>query len=51
MLAIGETHINLSAPINELKRKAKLIRREEGIPLNQALARIAKEEGYASWDS
>ena len=41
--------MNLSAPINELKRKAKLIRRAEGIPLNQALARIAKEEGYASW--
>ena len=41
--------MNLSAPINELKRKAKLIRREEGVPLNQALARIAKEEGYASW--
>lgn len=42
--------MNLSAPINELKRKAKLIRREEGIPLNQALPRIAKEEGYASWE-
>ena len=41
--------MNLSAPINELKRKAKLLRRSEGIPLNQALARIAKEEGYASW--
>lgn len=41
--------MNLSAPINELKRKAKLIRRAEGIPLNQALTRIAKEEGYASW--
>ena len=41
--------MNLSAPINELKRKAKLIRRAEGIPLNQALARLAKEEGYASW--
>lgn len=41
--------MNLSAPINELKRKAKLIRRTEGIPLNQALARIANEEGYASW--
>lgn len=41
--------MNLSAPINELKRKAKLIRRAEGIPLNQALAHIAKEEGYASW--
>lgn len=41
--------MNLSAPINELKRKAKLLRRSEGIPLNQAQARIAKEEGYASW--
>lgn len=41
--------MNLSAPINELKRKAKLLRRSEGIPLNQALARIASEEGYASW--
>lgn len=41
--------MNLSAPINELKRKAKLLRRSEGIPLNQALARIAKEEGYPSW--
>ena len=39
--------MNLSAPINELKRKAKLLRRSEGIPLNQAQARIAKEEGYA----
>ena len=41
--------MNLSAPINELKRKAKLLRRSEGIPLNQALARIAKEEGFVSW--
>jgi hypothetical protein len=41
--------MNLSAPINELKRKAKLLRRAEGIPLNQALTRVAKEEGYASW--
>lgn len=41
--------MNLSAPINELKHKAKLIRRNEGIPLSQALARIAQKEGYASW--
>jgi len=41
--------MNLSAPINELKRKAKLARRAEAIPLNQALNNIAKEEGYASW--
>ena len=49
LLAIGETQMNLSAPINELKRKAKLLRRSEDIPLNQALNRIAKEEGYTSW--
>ena len=41
--------MNLSAPINELKRKAKLLGRSEGIQLNQALNRIAKEEGYVSW--
>jgi hypothetical protein len=41
--------MNLSAPINELKRKAKLLRRSEGMALNRAYARIAKEEGYASW--
>ena len=41
--------MNLSAPINELKRKAKLLRRSEDIPLNQALNRIAQEEGYTSW--
>lgn len=41
--------MNLSAPINELKRKAKLLGRSEGIPLNQAYARIAEEEGYTSW--
>ncbi|PCJ91179.1 MAG: hypothetical protein COA50_16760 [Flavobacteriaceae bacterium] len=41
--------MELSAPINELKRKAKLVRRETGIPHNQALDRIAKDEGYASW--
>lgn len=41
--------MNLSAPINELKRKARLLRRSEDIPLNQAYARIANEEGCASW--
>ncbi|PIB24549.1 hypothetical protein BFP76_04965 [Amylibacter kogurei] len=39
----------LSAPINELKHKAKLLRRSKGIRLNRAYAVIAKEEGYASW--
>ncbi|MCO6186865.1 hypothetical protein [Rhizobium sp. L1K21] len=41
--------MDLSAPINELKRKAKLLRRESGMPHNQALDRIAKDEGYSSW--
>jgi len=41
--------MNLSAPINELKRKAKLLGRAEVVPLNQALNLIAKEEGYESW--
>jgi len=41
--------MDLSAPVNELKRNAKLLRRETGMPHNQALDRIAKDEGYASW--
>lgn len=41
--------MDLSAPINELKRKAKLLRRETGMPHNQALNSIAKDEGYESW--
>lgn len=41
--------MNLSAPINELKRKAKLLGRAEGIPLNQAYALIAEKENYTSW--
>jgi hypothetical protein len=39
----------LSAPIYQLKRKAKLISRGEKIPLHQALDRLAKEEGFGSW--
>lgn len=41
--------MNLSAPINELKRKAKLLGRSKDIPLNKAYSLIANEEGYASW--
>lgn len=41
--------MELSAPINELKRKAKLLRRETGMPHTKALDRIASDEGYASW--
>jgi len=39
----------LSAPIYQLKRKAKLLSREEKIPLHQALSRIAAGEGFGSW--
>lgn len=41
--------MKLSAPIYRLKRQAKLLSREAGIPLNQALDRLALEEGFKSW--
>jgi replicative DNA helicase len=41
--------MKLTAPIYHLKRKAKLLSREERIPLHEALDRIAVEEGYSSW--
>lgn len=37
-----------SAPIFRLKRQAKLLSRSTGIPLNQALDQIAKQEGFDS---
>ncbi|MCG7392595.1 DNA helicase [Microvirga sp. ACRRW] len=41
--------MTLSAPIYQLKRKAKLLSREGGIPLHEALDRIAQQEGYSAW--
>ncbi|MET1415270.1 DNA helicase [Roseibium sp. HPY-6] len=41
--------MRLSAPIFRLKRKAKAIARQENIPLNAALDRIACSEGFANW--
>ena len=41
--------MKLSAPIYRLKRRAKLLSREQRIPLNQALNRLAAEEGFKSW--
>ncbi|MBJ6125896.1 DNA helicase [Microvirga splendida] len=41
--------MRLSAPIFHLKRKAKLLSRDEGIPLHKALDRIAVQEGYSGW--
>lgn len=39
----------LSAPIHQLKRKARLLSRTERILLHAALDRIAVEEGYRNW--
>ncbi len=41
--------MTLSAPIYKLKRRAKLLARDQGIPLHVALDRIAREEGFAGW--
>ena len=41
--------MHLSAPIYHLKRQAKLLSRKEGIPLHEALDRIAAREGVGSW--
>jgi replicative DNA helicase len=41
--------MRLSAPIYQLKRRAKLLAREEKIPLHQAQDRVAAEEGFTAW--
>jgi replicative DNA helicase len=41
--------MRLSAPIYRLKRQAKQMSREAGVPLNEALDRVAKGEGFQSW--
>jgi len=41
--------MRLSAPLYRLKRLAKGLSREEKIPLNEALDRIALKEGFNSW--
>ena len=41
--------MRLSAPIYRLKRQAKLLARESGVPLHEALDRLAKREGFRSW--
>lgn len=41
--------MKLSAPIYRLKRQARTISREEGIPLHEALDRLAVAEGMSSW--
>ncbi|MDN4988896.1 DNA helicase [Bradyrhizobium sp. WYCCWR 13022] len=41
--------MKLSAPIHHLKRKAKRLSREGGIPLYDALDRVAATEGFSAW--
>lgn len=44
-----EVTMKLSAPIYQLKRRAKLLARNEKLPLHEALDRVAREEGFAGW--
>lgn len=39
----------LSAPIFRLKRQAKLLARDQNIPLHEALDRVAVADGFRSW--
>ena len=41
--------MNLSAPAYRLMHRAKVIARNEHIPLHQALDRVAVNEGFARW--
>lgn len=41
--------MKLSAPIFQLKRRAKALSRKAQIPLTEALNRIAESEGFHSW--
>lgn len=41
--------MKLSAPVHELKRRARRLARECGIPLHEALDRMANQEGHARW--
>ncbi|MBN9503663.1 MAG: DNA helicase [Armatimonadetes bacterium 55-13] len=41
--------MTLSAPVYQLKRRAKLLARQSQIPLHQALDQVAREEGFQSW--
>jgi replicative DNA helicase len=41
--------MRLSAPVYHLKRKAKLLSRQQNIPLHAALDRVAAGEGFEGW--
>ena len=41
--------MKFSAPVYRLKHRAKILSREQGVPLHLALDRIARQEGFDSW--
>lgn len=41
--------MRLSAPVHRLKCRARLLARQENIPLHEAHDRIARQEGFAGW--
>ena len=41
--------MRLSAPVYQLKHRAKRLARDRQIPLNQALDLVARDQGFASW--
>jgi replicative DNA helicase len=41
--------MELSQPIHRLKRRARLLSRQENIPLHAALDRVAREQGFSAW--
>lgn len=41
--------MRLSAPLYRLKRRARLISREQNLPLSEALDLVARTEGHARW--
>jgi len=41
--------MKLSAPIFQLRRRAKLMARNEKVPLHEALDQVARKEGFARW--
>jgi replicative DNA helicase len=41
--------MRLSAPVYQLKRRARTLARDEKIALHEALDRVAREEGFARW--
>jgi replicative DNA helicase len=43
--------MRLSAPIYQLKRRAKLLARDKKVPLHKAQDLIAREEGFGAWSA